>query len=316
MSDRLLPSGAYCDIKQLLQLRFVSRGLQLFSRKPSTSILSGGMRTRFRGRGIDFEEVRTYQPGDDIRNIDWRVTARTQIPHTKLFTEERERPVVIVSDQRSAMFFGSQQCFKSVSAAFLSTIVAWTALAHGDRVGALIFGDKQQKDIRPRRSKHAVLELIHQLCDFNRQLKSPLPQPGDISLLQIIEETRRVSKPGSAVFIASDFHDWTDACEEPLFQLQRHADVTLFHVYDELESHLPTTGMFTITDGEQRHQLAAGDKQVSQTYHRRYSQRVALITKSCQKMGISLLSFATTDDLTNTMRELYGKSARKPGRRQ
>jgi uncharacterized protein (DUF58 family) len=314
MSELLQPSGVYCDIESLLQLRFVARNLQLFSRKPSTSMLAGGLRTRFRGRGIDFEEVRTYQPGDDIRNIDWRVTARTQIPHTKLFTEERERPVLIVSDQRAPMFFGSQRCFKSVAAAHLCTLIGWTALAHGDRVGAMIFGQRQQQDIRPRRSKHSVLELIHQLCDFNQVLKSPVPQPDDLTLLQIFEEARRVAKPGSAVFIASDFHDWSEACEEQLYLLQRHCDVTLFHIYDALEVDLPASGRFTITDGEQRHSLLANSKTLHENYRKHYAQRLAMLTKSCQKMGISLLSFATTDDLNAGMRELYGKNNRKPVR--
>jgi len=312
MSNNLRPSGAYCELKALLQLRFAARGLQLFTRKPSTSTLAGGLRTRFRGRGIDFEEVRTYQPGDDIRNIDWRVTARTQITHTKLFTEERERPVLIISDQRSPMFFGSQQCFKSVSSAHLSTLLAWTALAHGDRVGAMIFGNTSQQDIRPRRSKHAVLELIHQLCDFNKALSSPVPQADDISLLQMIEEARRIAKPGSAVFISSDFHDWSEACEEPLFQLQRHTDVTLFHIYDHLETHLPKSGLFTITDGLQRHSLAAGNRAINKAFQDRFTQRLSRITKACQKMGVSLVSFATHDDLNTGMRELYGKKSRKP----
>src|SRR5690625_6794125 len=105
----LEPSGASSDLSSLCQLRFAARDLNLASRSPARSQLSGGLRTRFRGRGMEFEEVRLYQPGDDVRTIDWRVTARTQVTHTKIFREERERPTFMVLDQRS-------QCFSAVSA--------------------------------------------------------------------------------------------------------------------------------------------------------------------------------------------------------
>ena len=170
----LNPQGAYTDLSQLLRLRFAAQELKLFVKRPVKSQLSGAERTRFRGRGMDFEEVRLYQAGDDVRSIDWRVTARTQVPHTKVYREERERPVFVLVDQRSPMFFGSQQCFKSVLAAHIGTNLAWAALGNSDRVGGLIFGDTQQRDIRPRRSKHAVLELLHHLQDFNRQLHTPI----------------------------------------------------------------------------------------------------------------------------------------------
>ena len=126
--DNLNPAGAYSDLAQLLRLRFAAQDLKLFAKRPVRSLLTGGERTRFRGRGIDFEEVRLYQPGDDIRTIDWRVTARTQVPHTKIFREERERPVFMVADQRATMFFGSQRCFKSVLCAHICALLGWAAL--------------------------------------------------------------------------------------------------------------------------------------------------------------------------------------------
>src|SRR5690554_1851036 len=173
-SHNLNLRGARCDVADLLRLRFAARDLKLSARRPARSLLTGGERTRMRGRGIDFEEVRLYQPGDDIRSIDWRVTARTQVPHTKVFREERERPVFMVADQRSPMFFGTRHCFKSVLGAYISAVLAWAALYNSDRVGGLVFGDQAQRDIRPRRSKHAVLELLHQLQDFNGRLSSPV----------------------------------------------------------------------------------------------------------------------------------------------
>ena len=115
-----LPQGAYCQLENLLGSRFIAGDLKLGKLRPARSLLAGSERTRYRGRGMDFEEVRLYQPGDDIRSIDWRVTARTQVPHTKLYREERERPIFVLVDQRSPMFFGSKRCFKSVLAAYLA----------------------------------------------------------------------------------------------------------------------------------------------------------------------------------------------------
>ena len=310
-STRLAPQGVHSDIAQLLQLRFAAQDFSLFARRRAANVLAGVVHTRFRGRGIDFEEVRAYQPGDDVRNIDWRVTARTQIPHTKLFREERERPVYIVADQRSSLFFGSQQCFKSVLGGFIAATLAWAALGKGDRVGAMVFGDRNQRDIRPRRSKHSVLELIHELAAFSRLLDSPLPDPEGIDLLQLLADTRRVAKPGSAVFIISDFHDWNAACEEQLFLLARHADVTLVHLYDPLEKRLPKRGLLTVTDGEQRRQVSGADSRVRRDFTLHFEQHLADLTKSCQKLSLPLLSFSTTDDVLAGLRELYGRRRRR-----
>ncbi|HEY6130551.1 MAG TPA: DUF58 domain-containing protein, partial [Halioglobus sp.] len=143
--------GAYVQLNELIALRFPAQQIKLGRRKRALNSLAGPIKSNFRGRGIDFEEVRSYQPGDDIRTIDWRVTARTGSAHTKLFREERERPVMVVIDQRGSMFFGSTHCFKSVLAAQLASLLAWSALHGGDRVGGLVFNDEGHQEIRPRR---------------------------------------------------------------------------------------------------------------------------------------------------------------------
>lgn len=301
----LNPKGAYIDLANLLRLRFAARDLRLFVPRPVKSLLSGGERTRFRGRGMDFEEVRLYQAGDDIRSIDWRVTARTQVPHTKVFREERERPVFVLVDQRSPLFFGSRQCFKSVLAGHIAATLAWAALNNGDRVGGMLFGDFQQRDIRPRRSKHAVLELLHHIQDFNGQLHSPVAPSGSKPLQSLLRDTRRIAKPGCALFIISDFHDYTDECEQQLFELARHTDITLIHVYDPLEQHLVSNSRLTISDGQNRLQLASDDPGFQKAYQTAYSQRLDRIVASSKRLGINLLSYATTDNVQQALRERF-----------
>src|SRR5690554_549017 len=308
----LEPSGAYSDLSHLCQLRFAARDLNLASRTPARSQLSGGLRTRFRGRGMEFEEVRLYQPGDDVRTIDWRVTARTQVTHTKVFREERERPTFMVLDQRSAMFFGSQRCFKSVLGAHISGLLAWAALEQGDRVGGLIFGDTQQRDIRARRSKHAVLELLHHIHEFNRQLHSPVSEGPMQSLASVLTDTRRIAKPGSAVFLIGDFHDFDPHSEQQLFELSRHSDVTLMHVYDPLEKQLAGSAQLALSNGRERCLVPAHDLGFQRAYRADFEHRLEQLTLSCQRLKLPLLSYSTRDPVQPLLRERFeiGRASR------
>jgi uncharacterized protein (DUF58 family) len=304
---QLNPKGAYVNLSSLLRVRFAAQDLRLFVKRAVKSQLNGAVRTRFRGRGMDFEEVRLYQAGDDVRSIDWRVTARTQVPHTKLYCEERERPVFVLVDQRSSMFFGSQRCFKSVLAAHIAANLAWAALNNSDRIGGLIFGDTAQRDIRPRRSKHAVLELLHQLQEFNQQLQSPIAAQNSKSLHSLLNDARRIAKPGCALFIVSDFHDYDQSCEQQLFELARH--VTLIHVFDPLEKHLHSNTRLTVSDGTARLQLPTDDTRFQQAYETAYSSHLEHLTLSAKRLAIPLLSYATTDNLQQLLRERF--AARK-----
>lgn len=317
LQQDLNPRGAYTELAALLRCRFSAQDLKLFAHQPARSLLSGSERTRFRGRGMDFEEVRLYQPGDDIRSIDWRVTARTQVAHTKIFREERERPVFMLVDQRSPLFFGSTRCFKSVLAAHIAALLGWAALANGDRLGALVFGDHDQRDVRPRRSKHAVLELLHQLQDYNHRLKSPISPVPEIlpngqtqranSLNAILADARRIAKPGCALFIISDFHDLDNKAEQQLFELSRHTDVTLIHVYDQLERELVSNGPLTISNGRERLQLAANEKAFQEAYKNQFDQQLQLLTQICKRLRIPLLSYATQDDIQDGLRKAFGR---------
>ena len=322
MQQDLNPRGAYTELAALLRCRFAAQDLKLFAHQPARSLLSGGERTRFRGRGMDFEEVRLYQPGDDIRSIDWRVTARTQVAHTKIFREERERPVFMLVDQRSPLFFGSTRCFKSVLAAHIAALLSWAALTNGDRLGALVFGDYDQRDVRPRRSKHAVLELLHQLQDYNHRLTSPIApiplsppstnasskkQLKPNSLHEMLADARRIAKPGCALFIISDFHDINAHAEQQLFELARHTDITLIHVYDQLERQLISNSALTISNGSERMQLAANEKAFQQAYTNQFDAHLAQLTSICKRMRIPLLSYATQDDIQDGLRKAFGR---------
>lgn len=281
------PAGVYTSVDELLGLRAISKDIDLAGRKPSHAAMEGSVRTRYRGRGMEFAEVRPYQAGDDIRTIDWRVTARMQSPYTKLFQEERERPIFVMVDQRSPMFFGSRTVFKSVYAAQFAAMVAWSAQYNNDRIGALVFGDREQADIRARRGKYAVLELLNRLVTFNHQLTSPISGTNPIDLKTMITETRRIARPGSLVILLSDFHDSSPACAEPLAMLTKRSDVMAMHIYDPLEQQLPVHNRLAISDGTQR--LSIDTDEVGPLYAKAFSRHQADVQDMCFKCGVQYL---------------------------
>lgn len=306
-------SGAYADLPTLLKLRFVAKDLQLNTRRHSRANLAGSTRTRFRGRGMEFEEVRVYHPGDDIRAIDWRVTARTHVPHTKLFREERERPTFIAADQRASMFFGSQRCFKSVLCAHLASLLAWASLHNNDRVGGVVVGNDSLQDVKPRRARQAALEFIQQINDYNHRLRSPLLREQQISLLTVLQDLRRIARPGSALYLISDFQDFDEACAQQLALLSRHCDLCLFLVSDPLEQDLPATGLLSVTDGRERLQIAASDAALHTAYQARFQKRYDALKTHSQALKIPLFSFSTVDDEISQMRRLFHRKVTAKG---
>ena len=295
---------AVASLAQMIKLRYGARELTGFPKIQARQMLAGGHKSRFRGRGMDFDQVRIYQPGDDVRSIDWRVTARTQVPHTKIFSEERERPILVISDLRGPMFFGSQR-LKSVVTCEISAALAWAGLAANDRAGGLVFGPQQQVDIKSRRSHHAVLQFIHALHEYSSQLLEP--QPDRYSLGDILEESRRFILPGSTVFIVSDFHDLGSSCERHLFELARHGNLNFCHVYDNIETELPPPSLYAVTDGQQRTMLDSSNKQLRQQFVDAFSQRSQHLRKLSEQLSAGLLPFNSADNVMSVLARAYGK---------
>ncbi len=306
--------GAYVSLADLIALRFPAGQLCLARKKRALSTLAGPNKSNFRGRGIDFEEVRRYQPGDDIRTIDWRVTARSGNAHTKLFQEERERPVLIVVDQRHSMFFGSSHCFKSVLAAHLASLLAWSALDNGDRIGGLVFNDSEHREIRPRRSRKTALALLSQVDTYNHALPHAPTQPplaNEGSFASMVHNLRRVAKPGSTIFIISDFHGAEDErAQEYLFQLAQHTEIAALSCTDPLELELPRSGFYAVTNGEQRSELQTSNKALRSEYHTRFMQRQDTLSGNLQRLGIPLLQASTSEAPFQVLQQYYGNSRR------
>ncbi len=299
-------SGAYAELEALIALRFPARQIDIRRRRRALSQMSGGNRANARGRGIDFDEVRSYQPGDDIRAIDWRVTARTGAAHTKLYHEERERPVLIAVDQRAGMFFGSRYCFKSVLAAHLAAIVTWSALHCGERIGGLVFSDDGHRDIRPRRSRKTALGLLSTIVEFNQRLKGPGVDAGD-GFSDLLAMCRRIARPGASLVIISDFDGlMQQRAQEHLFQLSRHVELTALHCTDPLEQELPPPGDYVVTDGVQRSTLSTGAKALRSSYAREAGDYQAAIADALRRVGAPCRRVTTDDSPFQVLRDLYG----------
>lgn len=289
--------GAYTDTTELIRLRHAAKELPALQLNRSQNPLSGMLTSNFKGRGIDFAEVRQYEPGDDVRTIDWRVTARTQEPHTKLFQEERERPVMFLVDQSGSMFFGSKLRFKSVLAAELAAVLAWSCLSHGDRVGGMVFNNAEHREVRPRRNKHSVLRLLNEMNEFNHRLTKDSARDQTRKLSDALLNIRRIARHGYTVIIISDFTQFDETAALHLTQLARHNDVLGIMVSDPLESHLPAPDLYTITNGTERVEINTAAKDHRAAYRDHHTARLKTVSQAFARVKSPLLNISTADEV-------------------
>lgn len=298
--------GPYTDLADLIRLRYAAREISAVAGTRTRNPLSGLLTSHFRGRGIDFAEVRAYQPGDDIRSIDWRVTARTNQPHTKLFQEEKERPVLILVDQSQSMFFGSRSAFKSVLAAEAAALLAWASLERGDRTGGIVFSERGHREIRPRRSRHSVLRLLNEINDFNHALeREPPPIDSPHYLDDALRKVRRVARHGSTIFVFSDFLDFNEEASVHLNQLARHNHIVGFHIADRLEQELPQPDLYTITNGQSRIRINTGNRQYRQQFQQEFQTRLENTRNAFARLKIPLIELMTHEPVTESVINKY-----------
>jgi len=231
-------SGVMTNIDELVLLKGKARGFSFLPCQPVTSLLAGRHSSRLRGRGLDFLELRNYQQGDDIRTMDWKATARLRSPHVRVYTEERERPVLFVVDQRRTMFFGSHRAMKSVAAAEVAALGAWRSLAAGDRVGGIVFNDTVIVDIPPHRSQTRVLRFLHEVVRQNQLLAEPVTEDSIPSiknfLNQALEAALRRAKHDHLVVLVSDLDSADDETRRLATLIASHNDMLVVATYDPL----------------------------------------------------------------------------------
>jgi uncharacterized protein (DUF58 family) len=288
--------GVSCSIEELISLKLQAETLKFPLKRRSKSHLTGAKQSTLRGRGIDFDEVRAYQAGDEIRSIDWRVTARTGTTHTKIYKEEKEKPVYVLLDLRHNMFFGSQRYFKSVSACHVASLLAWASLKNGDRFGALVFSENQHQEQKPKSGNKAALNFINIAHRFSEQLlqSSQEPQTEDNvnseTLSSALKKLQQVVRPGSLIYLISDFHDFDNEAKKSLSMLSRHNDLMAIHISDPLEQTLPQAKRLLFTNSEAKEsaitEIQGQQKKVRSRYQEHFTSKNKHIENELLMVGV------------------------------
>ncbi|WP_417791226.1 DUF58 domain-containing protein [Stutzerimonas xanthomarina] len=294
--------GVRVSLAELIDMRHRVREVPLFTSPHRRSQLVGLHHSKLRGRGVDFDQVRIYQAGDDVRTIDWRVTARTQEPHTKLFHEERERPIYLLVEQSPRLFLGSARAFKSVVVAQAASLVGWAALSHNDRVGGLVFGHGDQQEIKPRRSKQSLLQLLDRLARANAELQADQPVDSEAFGLAL-RRAREVLRPGSLAVIICDERALGDAAEQQMSLLARHVDLLLIPVCDPLDHALPAAGLLRFAQFGARLELDTHDAALRHAYRQQGEARSARWKRLADRLRLPLMPLTTQRELVEQMRE-------------
>lgn len=299
--------GVYASLDDLVRLKHQATGFSFLPRQPVHSVLAGRNASRLRGRGLNFEEIRQYLPGDDIRAIDWKATARMRKPHSRVYTDETDRPAIIVVDQRINMFFGSRLAMKSVTAAEAAALAAWRVLDRGDRVGGIVFNDKDTIELRPQRSQRQVLQFLDALVRQNSALDLAVrTRSRPARLNDALESAVKIAGHDYLICVVSDFDGADQETERLIRRLARHNDVLAALVYDPLEEHLPEVGTLVISDGELHVEIDTRSGKLRKSFADAFSERMALIQASLQKLSIPVLPLHTAMSVPSQLRNLLG----------
>ncbi len=310
-----LNAGTHVSASDLISLQQQARKLDLCRRSYASASTTGSHRSRFRGRGMDYQESRLYQAGDDIRNMDWRVTARSGKPHTKLYQEERELPVVLLVDFNLGMFFGSTNALKSVVAAKTAALIAWAVACRGDRIGALLIteGDENEthRELAPKMGKRGALQLIRELVIHSNPQKAMQSTGKHTSLNDQLKRLRLLAHPGTLVFLISDFYNIDDETTQHLQRLSRHNDIQAIQIVDPLEMTPPPPDRYSVTDGNNTGVLNTRSKKGRKRYQQFFNQHHKRVDELMSSHNIPLLQISTADDILLTLQQSFGTSKKR-----
>jgi len=307
--------GAYAELDSLIALEYKARGFSLRHNQPVHSLLFGRRASHVRGRGLDFEELRSYVPGDDVRSIDWRVTARTQKPYLRVYSEERDRPTMIVVDQRINMFFGSRRSMKSVVASEVAALCAWRVFTQGDRVGVLVFNDTSIEQVRMRRSRATVLRILDRIITLNRQLRSDQIAPAaPVKLNEVLDRVARLCHHDALILIASDFDGVNARTHDLLLHLSHSNDVICALAYDPLAVQALTSEQLIVSNATLQVELRLNEQKVREGLRSASDERLKNVLAWQHELNIPVLPLSTAEDVAEQVRHLLGHIAAR-GRR-
>jgi len=299
--------GIYASLTELVALQHKARGFSFLPRQPIHSLLSGRHASRLRGRGLNFEEIRRYLPGDDVRQIDWKVTVRTRKTHSRVYTEERERCVLLVVDQRMSMFFGSRRNMKSVTCAEAAALGAWRVLEQKDRIGAIVFNDTRVDEIRPHRSQARVLQILRVILEHNHALSirtGIVPAPAMLN--EALRRAARLATHDYLVCILTDGSGSDAETERIVTRLAAHNDILIGFIYDPLEADLPDAGPLVLSDGKRQMEVDTSDRTLRTAFRDNFAEKRAMARKFLLGREAPVLPLSTEEGVAEQMRRHLG----------
>ena len=316
LGDRLPAAGGrpgvYASLRDLVTLQFKARGFSFLPRQPIHSLLSGRHTSRLRGRGLNFEEIRRYLPGDDIRQIDWKVTVRTRKTHSRVYTEERERCVLLLVDQRITMFFGSVKNMKSVTAAEAAALAAWRVLAQKDRIGALVFNDLRIDEIRPQRSRSTAMQILHAVLEQNHALSLDAGIRANAGMFnEALCRCARLAKHDCLVCIISDGFGNDEESRRILTRIAQHNDVLFAFVHDPLETDLPDAGSLVFGDGAHQLEVDTANRKLRERYRSQFAAERAAGRRFLLQRETPVIPLSTTEGVAEQLRRHLGPARRR-----
>jgi uncharacterized protein (DUF58 family) len=308
--------GVHVSTEQLVALEARAHDLTFVQKARSHQQMAGRMQSALRGRGLIFEELREYLPGDDIRSIDWRVTARTSRPVVRIYGEEKERPAILVVDQRINMFFGSRRSMKSVTAAEAAMLCAWRILGSGDRVGGFVFGDTGIGEVRPHRSRNAVIALADRIAEKNALLSAAYADtPAPAALDDALRRTASIARHDHLVVIVSDFDGHGSVTRDLLLQLSAANDVICLLIYDPFLLELPNRGEIVVSGGALQAELSLGRSVVRAAIGKFATDRGNELRAWQKELGLPMLPISAAEETAPQLRKLLEQSAWRQRRR-
>lgn len=307
MKDSILDNRLYISTLELVRLKHQAKGFGFLPKYANKNLLAGRKRSMMRGRGLDFIEMRHYRPGDDIRTMDWRATIRTGKPHVRVYAEEKDRPVLMVVDQRLSMFFGSEWKMKSVIAAELAALTAWRVLDMGDRIGAILFNDTDIEEFKPSRNPRHLFQILSRLSSFNHALSSNVEtSEAPVELHQVLECAERLVGHDYLVVIISDFSGWNDRALGAIKRITQHNDVIAGLIYDSLEDDISRAKGLVVSDGQYQLQIDPETDDLAERYREHFTDSLAGIRTELRKNDIPFLPILTNSEVFVQLRQLLG----------
>lgn len=298
----------YAQLPDLVRLQHEAYGFSFLPEQPLSSVLAGRHNSRLRGRGLNFEELRHYRNGDDIRTLDWKVTHRTRKPHVRVYTEERERSTIMLIDQRRSMFFGSVEKMKSVIAAELVAITGWRTLAVGDRIGAVVFNDERIVQIKPQRNRNTLLRILRQVLEFNHALGSGNTEGfNEQQLDHALREVELLIGHDNLLTLISDLSGWDQGTIRSITRIARHNDVISSLIYDPMEKDLPDARPWVVSDGALQIQIRP-EATLRDQFSQSFQNRVDYLQSELQKYKVPVLPLDTVEPVQKQLRRIMGSS--------